>query len=377
VKRYRIIIVAVTLAFAVISGCDTNADGTMGNDPADGQLEICAACENQAVGNPRVVIPSYPFWNTDVIAVDMSLIRKAAAEFCAEKGAEANAPEFIMGYLPLWSADRLCGSDGGQTAVAALLGNLYISGYFGGLWLRDALGGGEELQDMQGTLKGILEDAAADEADFSGSRPVFMILTSIARMKVNTAISGNDLATRIADRVSLDPFLMIYGYNWGYFMYILDNPPDGMVPPEGYDEVCPRFMDCDIPGVTLETMRTYKPVLNSLYAPETPRWVEVNSLMRLWGQGAVATGENVWGIIMANSTMSQPATYELLLDLSGRFMMMAELSLLPAMKGYAEGDMAAGRCGLLQEAAMIIWAGSYFMGLGSDQPDGTFPELQQ
>ena len=68
-------------------------------------------------------------------------------------------------------------------------------------------------------------------------------------------------------------------------------------------------------------------------------------------------------------------TYALLLDLSARFMLVAEMSILPAMKGYAEADSDACRCGLLQQAAMIVWAGSYFMGLSSDVPAGTFPSI--
>jgi hypothetical protein len=47
------------------------------------------------------------------------------------------------------------------------------------------------------------------------------------------------------------------------------------------------------------------------------------------------------------------------------------------MKGYAEGDPDACRCGLLQQAAMIVWAGSYFMGLGSDAPAVTFHSINR
>lgn len=52
-----------------------------------------------------------------------------------------------------------------------------------------------------------------------------------------------------------------------------------------------------------------------------------------------------------------------------------ELCLLPTMPGYAEGDTEAGKCGLLQEAGMMVWAGSYFMDLASELSKGTFPAL--
>ena len=67
--------------------------------------------------------------------------------------------------------------------------------------------------------------------------------------------------------------------------------------------------------------------------------------------------------------------YGPLIDLSARFMLVSELTLLPTVKGYAEYDEESARCGLLQQAGMMAWLGSYVMGLSSTLPEGTFPEL--
>lgn len=64
-----------------------------------------------------------------------------------------------------------------------------------------------------------------------------------------------------------------------------------------------------------------------------------------------------------------------LVDLSARFMLVSELTLLPTVKAYAENDETAGRCGLLQQAGMMAWLVSYAFGIGSSLPEGTFPEL--
>jgi len=82
------------------------------------------------------------------------------------------------------------------------------------------------------------------------------------------------------------------------------------------------------------------------------------------------------GINFMRTSEISSSIYNLLLDLSARFLLVSELTLLSMMKGYAECDYDAGKCGILQEAGMTIWATSYFMGLTSDLPEGTFPELE-
>lgn len=67
--------------------------------------------------------------------------------------------------------------------------------------------------------------------------------------------------------------------------------------------------------------------------------------------------------------------YNPLVDLSARFMLVSELTLLPIIKRYAGYDETAGQCGMLQQAGMMAWSGSYVIGLSLFLPEGTFPEL--
>ncbi len=271
----------------------------------------------------------------------------------------------------------LCSGNIKHYETSRLLGNLYISGYFGGIWLRDAMGGNAVnsrsfLNDiMPGDLK-----AAAVSGDNS---MVFSILVTMAGSKVKRSDS-NDLIALAACRLSMPSFLLIYGYNWGYFDYILKNPPEGA---GGIEQPCncSRMLDCSVPGLAIETLDKYKSSRDILEHPENAkglsvlRWYEMKALSGIWAEGAVSTGSGVWKNIM-NENMDKE-TYLLLLDLSARFMLVAEMSILPAMKGYAESDTDACRCGLLQQAAMIVWAGSYFMGLSSDSPAGIFPSINR
>lgn len=163
---------------------------------------------------------------------------------------------------------------------------------------------------------------------------------------------------------------------------MIDNPPDNAIP--GEDPLkCNEFMDCRMESHELATLNIYKPALEDLLHPghlymcstaECVKWIEMCEVKNLFGLGSVSPGNLVWYLIMSNKAMMEEA-YAPLVDLSARFMLVSELTLLPTVKGYAEDDETAGRCGLLQQAGMMAWLASYALGLGSSLPDGTFPEL--
>jgi hypothetical protein len=360
----------IMIFIAVLSGCGkTHANNE--------QLSAGTESDKTQLMQVTVNIPEFPFNENESVTIDQGIIETFAQQFTAGVGEGKTDAEFFLGYLPLKTADMLCSGNINHYDTDRLLGNLYVSGYFGGIWLRDALGG--NTQDAQSFLMDALPDDVRSTLGSGDNSLIFNILMMMAGSKIKRA-GSNDFTALAACRLSMPMFLLIYGYNWGYFNYILTNPP------EGSDEFeqpcnCSRMLDCNVPGLTLETLDKYKGSRDLLGNPEKAkgisvlRWYEMRVLTGIWANGAVNTGSGVWKNIM-NENMDKE-TYILLLDLSARFMLVAEMSILPSMKGYAEGDAEACRCGLLQQAAMIVWAGSYFMGLGSDAPAGTFPSINR
>ncbi|MCD6569725.1 MAG: hypothetical protein J7L53_03380 [Deltaproteobacteria bacterium] len=342
---------------------------------------IILATANTGIAQ-TVTIPPMPFWDNPTIEIDETLILQLASDYCSDAGGEASSPAFFLGYLPLWSVDELCQISPDKAQISKFLGNLYISGYFGGVWLRDALSTNNvDPENVSMPLKQAMPEALREKMELGNDALIFYALTCLVGGLIDVALEGYNSLIFIANRLSIEPFLMLYGYNWGYLDFMLENPPDGIVPPDDLI-ICNRFLDCQMPDAKLVTLTQYKPVLDKLYTPPIWRWwdssswkwLEMRTALEIWGKGSVAAGEGVWEHIMSDSELSEPA-YNLLIDLSARFLLVAELSLLPTMEGYAEYDGDAGGCGLLQEAGMIMWAASYFMGLHSLQPEGTFPEL--
>ena len=321
-----------------------------------------------------VVLPQFPFWDNPTIEINETFILELALDYCTNVGENASGVEFFLGYLPMWSADELSHTSE-KSQIGKLFGNLYLSGYFGGVWLRDALSpNNTNSKDISEVLMKLMPNVLGVEMETKSDKFIFYVLTCFAGGLTDIALQGRNNTIFIINQFSIKTFLLFYGYNWGYLNFILENPPNGTIPPDDII-VFNRFLDCQMPGVEFESLNQYKSVLDKLYNPPTWKWLKMRIALELWGKGSVSAGQDVWENIMDNSELSS-SVYNLLIDLSARFLLVSELTLLSMMKGYAECDYDAGKCGILQEAGMTIWATSYFMGLASDLPEGTFPELE-
>lgn len=326
-------------------------------------------------GIPRVPVSS----GNPAIRIDPMLIRALADEYESRTGGDAGVREFYLGYLPLRSSDELCGARGDRRRVRALLGNLFVSGYFGGIWLRDALAGPGQRQDLLRSLAAALPWGLRRALARGTEQMVLGALTSMVRCQVAVAFSPGRAAITAVNGISIGPLLSLYGYNLGYLRYILRNPPAGAEQPDAVID-CEGFLDCTMNGIeenTLTTLERYRWVHEMLAHPggkNRRRWEHLVNAQACWGTSAAASGALVWDSMM-NFDRFPPASYPLLVDLSARFLLVAELCILPAMAGWAERDPDAGACAMLQEAAMSVWAGSYFMGLASAAPRGTFPSF--
>jgi len=325
-----------------------------------------------------------PFWVNDHIKIDQATLVGMAQQYQAEAGNAANPLEFFLGYLPLKTVDRFCTTNPDKEQMRKYLGNMYISGFYGGVWLRDVLFANPSdpnANDLMSVLMKMMPDAMKKIMALGADELIFKGVANFGAGAVDLGLNGSLLEIIHHNYMSVDSCMMIYGYDYGYYFYLTGNPPDGVTPANPLQ--CSRFMDCRMSGFELATLNQYKPVADKIFNPQcwkvwdpaAMKYCDMFHKMKMAGQGSVALGNLVWEQIMGSSEMFDSA-YKPLVDLSARFMLVSELALLPTMKGYAELNKAAGKCGLLQEAGLMVWVGSYFMGLASNLPEGTFPELK-
>lgn len=356
-----------------------------------------AALAGSLLGGPAsasaaavITLPAYPFWANQTMVVDPAFIQPYADDYCARAGANATAEDFFYGDLALHSIDQLgleltAGLSDAES-VEALLGNLYVSGYFGGIWLRDSLEDttttlvtpGASVVLNRRTLAGVTPSQAdrAKRSSLQGDardRLIFRTLAGVVGKQVDLALDGSAGAVLLANRSTLPSYLYVYGYNRGYLEVLLAYPPAG-TPSQDGKLWCGDFLDCASPGIDLDVLEVYRPALSSLASPDNARWLGMNRIEDQYGVSSLEDGKAVWESILSESTVST-AAYDPLVDLSVGYLLVSEAAVLAGMTAWAENDVAAGRSGLLLQSGLSLWSGAYFMGLASSAPVGTSPTL--
>lgn len=308
----------------------------------------------------EVMVPAYPWVPNDTFEVDPASLEAFAEPWCAAGGGDP--VDFYLGEMPLAAFDALCGATPEEASV--LLGDLYISGYFGGVWLRDAL------------------DASAPAAPFTRAAltgpaldaVLIRTLAAVAGAQLDRAQTGGDAEVVAAARAAVGTLYELYGYNLGYLKVILENPPPGVPAPEDALVCGDAFLDCRSPAYELEVLDAFAPALEALVSPSSVRWRRLAGLVESRGVAAVEEGVAVWEEILAEDDIAASA-YLPLVDVSVGFLMVSEAAALGASAAWGDGDAAAARCTLALEAGLGVWSGSYFMGLASTAPAGTFPTV--
>lgn len=275
-----------------------------------------------------------------------------------------NSEDFIMGSIAIEAFNDLCELSTEETKQA--LGNLYISGMLGGIWLRNA---------VTNTTPDTAEMSLTETLLYNRfPHIVFPIWDNLANAMLK--MSEAPLETQQDSLLSsLQIFLFVTGYNKGYLDHILENPPESVAPPLNYIE-CDYFLDCQRPGVTLTPFEQYASVIDKLTDPnqDDERWQQMKLAVKNFGERSQAAGAGVWRLISVKRM--SPEGYDLLIDLSAKFLMISEVSILASMEAINEHDEEAARCALRQQTAMLVWMGSYFSGLASSRPASAFAQLQ-
>ena len=311
-------------------------------------------------GKATVLFPPYPFWENDALSIDLEHIEQIATDYCAQAGDQANLENFLYFALPLRAVDMECTGNPDPTQIKTYMGDMYLSGYFGGLWLRQILHPSPK-------------DGDTKQQDFLSLRPLFNLLTGPVASKIGTVQNPDEDALLEAARKDLNFLIYLYAYNRGYLEHILENPPPGLTaPPNILDCDGELVIDCDCPGVSLDVLERFRPALAKLYDPPNTRWEQMVTLDEL-GAFAIWTGNFMWEMIGIDSLTE--LGYLTLLDLSAGFLMVSQAAVLGNMTAWADIAPEEGKCSLLIDAAMIVWGGSYAMGLASPDESGENPQL--
>lgn len=334
---------------------------------------LSAAPVHLAVASSRFTLPDYPYWSNDTFVIDEAIIAEYADDYCARAGAAATVEDFFYGDLALRSIDALGMDPEAAEDIDALLGNLYISGYFGGIWLRDSLEDTGGTRMAPGSTLALQHLNRSAQAGQVRDHLIFSTLTAVVQKQVALALEGTPGAVLLANRSTLPSFLYLYGYNLGYIDVLLQYPPPGTPSQEG-KLVCGDFLDCSSPAFELEVLERFSPALSSLAAPSNARWHGMGRVVEQYGVSSMEDGQAVWEDILSESTVSS-AAYDPLMDLSVGYLLVSEAAVLAGMTAWAEGDIDAGRSGLLLQSGLSLWSGAYFMGLASSAAVGTSPTL--
>lgn len=321
------------------------------------------AVSASAIPAVSVDVPPLPVRKALAFTESQQAITDAATAYVAAGGDPADSPRFFFGDLATGSLDLLASAKLSREQQRVQMGNLAVSGYFGGIWLRD------NLRPAQPT-----EPAPAGGA--ATPRPGGIVAALGMRMfgglvSTLTALSGAPWLARPVAHASVPVLLALYGYNKGYLEYILDNPPAG-VPSMRDTLTCKGFLDCNSSLVQLDIANRYDGALVDLAHPPTLRWAEMkawSSLLEL----TTGAGKFVWKIIGAGGL--SPTSYASLVDLSSAFLMISKAATLASMQSYGDRDAALASSALLLQAGLWMWSGSYFSGLASNAPKGTIPTM--
>ena len=165
-----------------------------------------------------VDLPPMPVSKTRAYTVSQPAITDAATAYVAAGGDPADSPCFFFGDLATSSLDILASRSLTRDQVRVEMGNPAVSGYFGGIWLRDNLRAAEPPQPGQPVPAGSQTGGVVSAV---GLRMFSQLVAGLEHDEQVPLIS-----TPRRPRISSGP-ARLYGYNKGYLEYMLDNPPAG------------------------------------------------------------------------------------------------------------------------------------------------------
>lgn len=308
-----------------------------------------------------VQLPQLPATSGASFTVSTDAIATAASDYLAAGGDPTDSARFFFGDLAVSSLQTLAGPDVTPEQVRTQLGNLAVSGYFGGVWLRD------NLRDTPAAPA-----PSTARVDLTVSALGIGLFDAVAAGLTGAAATGNPWITTTVAHASVPVLLTLYGYNRGYLDVILRNPPAGV--PSMLDTLsCRGFLDCSSSSFPLAIATSYDTALTNLAQPATLPWLEMAAWSKLL-EITTGAGRFVWEAIARAGAFS-PASYAALVELSSDYLMIGKAAVLSSMIGAADGNAGLAASSLRLQAGLWMWSGAYFAGLASNAPVGTLPAI--
>lgn len=325
------------------------------------QVRRPASTAHVAPSTPGVSVrlPQLPTNGGSSFTVSTDAIASVASDYIAAGGDPSDSARFFFGDLAVSSLQTLTSPDITSEQVRTQLGNLAVSGYFGGVWLRDNL---REAPAAAPT-------GSSAPVDLTVSALGIGLFDAVAAGLTGAAATGNPWITTTVAHVSVPILLALYGYNRGYLDVILQNPPAGV--PSMQDALsCRGFLDC---SSSLPIATGYDAALSNLDQPATLPWLEMAAWSKLL-EMTTGAGRFVWEAIARAGAFS-PTSYSALVELSSDYLMVSKAAVLSSMIGAADGNAGVAAESLRLQAGLWMWSGAYFAGLASNAPVGTLPAV--
>jgi hypothetical protein len=305
----------------------------------------------------RLQLPEYPRISSRAMAVDTDRLDALLTDATLRRGGEApdtrqflfgDAPSSVFtGILGLTPADlsRL-GGEGSSLPGAGDVWILHVSGYFGGVWLREEVRRAQPDNPLLAAGQPPSDDAVAAvlapaaEA-LEAARSDEVALASLLERRLPMLIEG-------------------FGYNQGYLMQILESPPGGVKAPP--DFITPRSaLWCDYATPPLPALENLRSIAFDLEAG-VGAWKRIAEAIPSQQAEAEKKGRAVWSTGLSVDGFSESA-FSQLLDLSASFLAITQATALLAVAALATNDDMTARRAARAIAALTPWQGSYGLGL--------------
>ncbi len=313
-----------------------------------------------------VLLPVYPSWSSQVVVPDQALLDQLAADYVSGVSGTPEMERFLFGTAPVVAFDRIF-EEPTAADVPGLIWVLYLSGYFGGRWLR------REIATAQ--PDSFLASFAIDPTEES-----FRAAEALADEGL-VAAAADDAAVLTYARASLfdkppppgeeDPIRGLvdgFGYNQGYMLQILEAPPEGLETSAQYAITCERLLWCEYASPKLAAVERFRSASDRLSDPADATAAALAAELQPVELDAVPRGRFVWSSGLSVQGFPQ-SSYDQLLDVSSSFLETVQITANAMVQAVLDEDTEAGRAGAVANAAMIVWLAAYRVGL----LDGTDP----
>jgi hypothetical protein len=322
----------------------------------------------------RVELPDYPFFDGTVIEPAPELLDELAADYATERGDQPlEMPVFLYGDVPVVAFDRIFAEAAEDVPAEQLLWLFYISGYFGGVWLRQEIAAAQP-------------DAALTTFSDPLDRAGFEEIADRAREGLDAAAGDDDAVIAYNEQSLYDqpnpdnPEMPLrglvdnFGYNQGYLLQILEVPPADLATSDRFQISCGGPLSCSYNTQRLAALDEVKPVERDLADGTTPEYAALAAAILPIQDAAVPRGRRVWsgdpGLSVEGFSQQ---SYDQLLDVSSSYLEEVQTTALAAVKAQAEGAVELGRQAALANASIGVWIGAYFAGITDGRPDRRQP----